>query len=181
MLKKILGKNIYIQRLEQKDYKKLYSLRKKKSLTKFLNKISNNAIDQKKFIIDEKKKRNYLFGIYNLNNDFIGTISIYNISKDKKAEWGRWICIGDQKQSLEAIILILKFGYEFLKLKTIFSRTLSKNEKVVNMHKSLGFKIKCENFYDFYISKEHYNSIVHFSEIKNYRTIIKKISKIINF
>ena len=60
MLKKKLGKNVYLKRLEEKDYKHLFYLRKKKSLTKYLNTISDNINDQKKFIIQEIKKKKLL-------------------------------------------------------------------------------------------------------------------------
>lgn len=181
MLKKIIGKRIYLKSLEISDYKILFNLRKKKNFTKYLNKISRNPLDQKVFIKNEINKKNFLFGIYNYKKKFLGTISLYNISKKKESEWGRWICIGNQKQSLESIVLILNFGYEHLNLVKIFSRTLSENLKVINIHNRLGFKMKGENFNDFFIKKKYHNSIVHVSEKKNYKKIIKNINKIINF
>ena len=181
MLKKKLGKNVYLKRLEEKDYKHLFYLRKKKSLTKYLNTISDNINDQKKFIIQEIKKKNYLFGIYDIKDHFIGTISIYNISRNKSAEWGRWICDGDPRQSLESVALILEYAFDVLSLKTIFSRTLSKNKKVINIHNKLGLNLKSENYCDFYIKKTYYNSTVHFCKKKDYLLICKKIQKIINF
>jgi hypothetical protein len=61
---KILGKYIYLKDIPLNEYKKLYELRKNKNSNKYLNHISMNKLDQKKFIITQKKMGNFFFGIY---------------------------------------------------------------------------------------------------------------------
>ena len=57
--KKLVSNNIYIEELNIKYSSKLFKIRRKKNLTKFLSPISNNPIDQKKFIMNDKRLGNY--------------------------------------------------------------------------------------------------------------------------
>ena len=119
--KKLVSNNIYLEKLSIKYSSELFKIRRKKNLIKFLSPISNNPIDQKKFIINDKRLGNYLFGIFNHKKILIGTIGIYNISNKKNAEWGRWICEGNSIESIESLYLLIKFAFEELKLNMIFS------------------------------------------------------------
>jgi len=178
--KKLVSNNIYLEKLSIKYSSELFKIRRKKNLIKFLSPISNNPIDQKKFIINDKRLGNYLFGIFNHKKILIGTIGIYNISNKKNAEWGRWICEGNSIESIESLYLLIKFAFEELKLNMIFCKTLSSNIKVLNIHKKLGFIYKGKNFKDFFLNKKYHDSIVYFTDKKRYKKIIKKINSVLD-
>lgn len=178
--KKLASNNIYIEQLSIKYYLKLFKIRRKKNLTKFLSPVSKNPIDQKKFIVNDKKLGNYFFGIFNHKKNLIGTIGIYNISNKKNAEWGRWICEGNSIESIESLYLLIKFAFEELKLNMIFCRTLSSNVKVLNIHKKLGFIHKGKNFKDFFLNKKYHDSVIHFTDKTRYKKIIMKINSVLN-
>ena len=63
------------------------------------------------------------------------------IKLKKQAEWGRWICQGTTIQNIEAIIILLTFGFEQLRFKEIYSLTNINNRKVVNFHQKYYRKI----------------------------------------
>lgn len=178
--KKLILNNIYLEELSTKYSSDLFKLRKRKNLTRFLSPISGNPDDQRKFIIKDKKFGNYFFGIFNNKKNLIGTIAIYNISRHRDAEWGRWICKGNSKESIESLYLLIKYAFEELKLNTIFCRTLSSNIKVLNIHKKLGFIYKCKNFKDFFLNKKYHDSIVFYVDKKRYKKIIKRIKSKLN-
>ena len=77
-MKKISGKYVYLKDVDPTEHKKIYYIRHNNKLNKFINEISKNKKDQKKFIKNQKNLGNIFFGIYRKRtNQFLGTISIY--------------------------------------------------------------------------------------------------------
>ena len=114
---------------------------KKKKISKYLHSPPNSVYDQIKWIKNNIKKKDTLdfVIICKKNNKRIGTIGFDKIKKTN-AEWGRWICLGTTIQNIEANIILLKYGFERLKLKEIYSLTNINNRKVVNYHKKTTAK-----------------------------------------
>ena len=114
---------------------------KKKKISKYLHSPPNSVYDQIKWIKNNIKKKDTLdfVIICKKKNKKIGTIGFDKIKKTK-AEWGRWICQGTTIQNIEAIIILLIFGFERLKFKEIYSLTNINNRKVVNFHKNTTAK-----------------------------------------
>jgi len=177
-MKKISGKYVYLKDIDLTEHEKIYEIRHNSKLNKYINEISNNKKDQKKFIKNQKDLGNYFFGIYRKStNQFLGTISIYNISKLKIAEWGRWISIGTSRENLESLYLLINYGFKKLLLKKIFAKTISNNKKVVSLHKKLGFKTMQINKYDAFIRNTYHDTYVtelKKVEIKKFNNLIKK-------
>ena len=137
----IKGNFVYLKSLSIKDSYFIYNLRKKKKISKYLHSPPNSVYDQIKWIKDNIKKKDTLdfVIICKKKNKKIGTIGFDKIKKTK-AEWGRWICQGTTIQNIEAIIILLTFGFEQLRFKEIYSLTNINNRKVVNFHKNTTAK-----------------------------------------
>ena len=137
----IKGNFVYLKSLSIKDSYFIYNLRKKKKISKYLHSPPNSVYDQIKWIKNNIKKKDTLdFVIISKeNNKRIGTIGFDKIKKTN-AEWGRWISLGTTIQNIEATIILLKYGFERLKLKDIYSLTNINNRKVVNYHKNTTAK-----------------------------------------
>ena len=121
----------------------------------FISKIRNNpAINsylssqkeisltaQSDWIIKNLEVNNYYFIISNKKtNEKVGTISIYNIDEIKgKAEFGRYICL-NPIMAIEAVLMLIRFGFQELELNEIYCRTDMRNLKVWNQHYNFGFK-----------------------------------------
>ena len=137
----IKGNFVYLKSLSIKDSYFIYNLRKKNKISKYLHSPPNSVYDQIKWIKDNIKKKDTLdfVIICKKKNKKIGTIGFDKIKKTK-AEWGRWICQGTTIQNIEAIIILLTFGFERLRFKEIYSLTNINNRKVVNFHKNTTAK-----------------------------------------
>ena len=175
---KILGEYIYLKDIPLNEYKKLYELRQNKNSNKYLNHISMNKLAQKKFIITQKKMGNFFFGIYRKKNDkFLGTISVYNISKSGIAEWGRWLSNGTALENLESLYLLINFAIKKLLLKKLIAKTIFKNTKVISLHRKLGFQSVQINKYDAFIRNVYYDTLVTVikkNQLKKFNNTIKK-------
>ena len=174
----ILGEHICLKNIPLKEYKKIYELRRNKNSNKYLNQISINELDQKKFIIMQKKLGNFFFGIYRKkNNKFLGTISVYNISKLGIAEWGRWLSNGTALENLESLYLLINFAIKKLLLKKLIAKTILKNTKVISLHQKLGFQSVQINKYDAFLRNVYYDTLVTSikrSQLKKFNNIVKK-------
>jgi len=134
---KINGKFIYLKKISLNDSLFIYKLRQNKLISYYLHKPPNTSNDQKKWIkknIKDKATKDFII-INKKNNKKIGTIAFDNINS-KNAEWGRWISKGNTIQNIEAIILLLNYGFKRLRLKKIYSLTNVNNKKVINFHKN---------------------------------------------
>lgn len=108
----------------------------------------------------EDKQDEKFFGIFyeeGPHNILIGTVSVYHIDwRNRKAEWGRFFIdkrgrdIPYAGKIVEA--LILDYVFNHLNLNRLYCEVLETNTKVIERHKSFGFKV--EGLYKQYIYKE---------------------------
>jgi len=137
---RIKGKFVYLKNISLDDSIFVYKLRQNKLISYYLHAPPKTLIDQKDWIkknIKNKKTKDFI--IINKKNKKIGTIALDNINL-KDAEWGRWISKGKTIENIEAIILLLSYGFKDLKLKKIYSLTNIHNKKVINFHKKTPAK-----------------------------------------
>ncbi len=78
------------------------------------------------------------FKVTDLNNEFKGTISIYNI-ENGRGEFGRYI-VTNPVNAVEAEYLLLKYCFEDLGLDAVYCQTNLENRSVWSQHLKLGFK-----------------------------------------
>jgi len=108
---------------------------------------NNKFLFQKPISIDEQltwiKKNKGLeeaknFKITNIDNEFKGTISIYNI-EDGRGEFGRYI-VTNPVNAIEAEYLLLKICFEQLGMNAVYCQTNTDNKAVWGQHVKLGFR-----------------------------------------
>ena len=138
----LIGRTIQLRDIQIRDSKFVTSLRKRGSVSRYLNNPPINVDHKIKWTkqnIKNKKTRDFI--ILNKQNKRIGTIALNDINfKKGNAEWGRWICLGNSFQSIESFLLLSKYSFNKLKLKNIYSLTNIKNDKVLNFQIRAGGK-----------------------------------------
>lgn len=167
-------------RLEDAGF--VVELRTDASLGKYLNSTSTKISDQESYIRRYYERvGDYYFVIEKMETrEQEGLIAIYDLDdKEKTAEWGRWIIKPSSMAGLESAYLIYKFSFEILGLKSVYCRTIAKNEKVVSFHDSCGLtrnKI-LKNYAE--IDGAIYDSIEHSWEKKNWLESGLRLEKLI--
>ena len=137
----INGKFIYLKRINIKDANFIYKLRRKKNIGLYLHKPPISINFQKRWILKNLQNKKVLdFVIYRKKkNKKLGTIAFDKITR-LHAEWGRWISQGNIVENIEAVIVLLDYGFNIIGLKNIYSLTNKDNNKVVNFHKNTTAK-----------------------------------------
>lgn len=174
--KEIIGKYSKLRSVKTEDAEFILSLRLNDKLNKYINKVDNDIKKQEEWInLQQQREGDYYFLILNLDNQPLGTISLYNI-KENNAEFGRWVSKGNMIINIESAILIHKFAFEDLNLDLVYTNTMAENKQVVNFHKRFGSKIEEKLYFDketgFTFSRGYINK-QSFIEIKknNYEKI----------
>lgn len=164
------------------DARFVVKLRTDASLGKYLNSTSTKISDQESYIRRYYERvGDYYFVIEKMETrEQEGLIAIYDLDdKEKTAEWGRWIIKPSSMAGLESAYLIYKVSFDLLDLKTVYCRTIAKNERVVSFHDSCGLtrnKI-LKNYAE--IDGVIYDSIEHSWEKKNWLESGLRLEKLI--
>ena len=108
---------------------------------------NNKFLFQKKLTIEDqiewiKKNENRddvkNFKVTDTENEFKGTISIYNIV-DNRGEWGRYI-VTNPVNAIEAEYLLLKICFEKMGMRAVYGQTNIENKSAWSQHIKLGFR-----------------------------------------
>ena len=137
----VRGIKTILTELSEEDAVNVVNLRNDPAHNKFLFQTPITVDDQVNWIKknrDAEDAKN--FKITNLDNEFKGTISIYNI-RDGKGEFGRYIAT-NPVNAIEAEYLLLKLCFEQLGMKAVYCQTNAENKAVWSQHLKLGFKEK---------------------------------------
>ena len=109
--------------------------------------------NQRKWIKDTNKRKDFLQWIVSFNNKKIGYLSVYNfLNKQKNLSWGFYI--GDEKfLFISGIISISLHNYFFLKTNTkkINGIVLSHNTNVLKSRLAQGYKVTSKTKKNVYI------------------------------
>ena len=137
----VRGIKTILTELSEEDAEDVIKLRNDPDNNKFLFQKPITVDDQVGWI---RKNRNTddakNFKITNLDNEFKGTISIYNI-RNGEGEFGRYIAT-NPVNAIEAEYLLLKISFEQLGLSAVYCQTNFENKTVWSQHLKLGFKEK---------------------------------------
>ncbi len=137
----VRGIKTILRELSEEDAEDVVKLRNDPANNKFLFQKPITVDDQVSWIRKNKKTEDAKnFKITNLDNEFKGTISIYNIS-NKQGEFGRYIAT-NPVNAIEAEYLLLKLCFEQLGLNAVYCQTNFENKAVWSQHLKLGFKEK---------------------------------------
>ncbi len=145
-LKKMIGEKCYLSPINPEDYEKyakwvndmevaiglifsasLITLPKEKEI---LEKLSNSEFN---FAIVDLEKDELLGNISFVGMDYINKIAELGIFIGNKDYWGRGY-------GVEAIQLLLDFGFNILNLNNIYLKVYAYNQSAINCYKKVGFK-----------------------------------------
>jgi len=168
----IEGYSTILKVIEESDSQLICDLRNNPNINKFLsNSTSITVLEQKEWLKNNLKANDGIyFKIIDKNkNNFVGTISLYNVN-NSTAEFGRYICLSPI-QAIEAELLILKYGFEIMKLKQIYCKTAEENTKVWKQHFKYGFKDTSREYFkhkEMYLKVQEisYNDYINFDFTK---------------
>ena len=145
------GKRIYLKIPTMKDVDGIVKHINDKQVSRFLETVPYpyKQKDAKIFIKERankhlKEKKGYFFSIFLKDNDeIIGGMCLSDISKQhKNAQIGYWIGrkFWRQGYGIEALQLILRFGFKRLKLNKIYVRVHHPNKASAGLLKKAGFR-----------------------------------------
>ena len=141
-------KRLVLRRMEMSDDQDIFFLRSDKKLNEFTGMNLAQTIDDARAHIEKIdniiSKEEGIYWVITLpeHKKLIGTICIWNISaENKKGEVGYVMHPDFQGQGYmhEALEAVVKFGFEYMKLKTIEAFTRADNERSTRLLASLNF------------------------------------------
>jgi len=135
----IKGIKTILSEITESDAADIVKLRNDPGNNKFLFQRELTIHEQLEWIKKNKDKPDGKnFKVTNTENEFKGTISIYNII-EKRGEWGRYI-VTNPINAIEAEYLLLKICFEQMGLKSVYGQTNIENKSVWGQHIKLGFR-----------------------------------------
>ena len=146
-LKKLIGDNIYLSPISVDDVEEYAEMVNDIKVSVGLGYLSyTNIIDfesEKEFLISVKKEK--MFAVRLLENDeLLGNVGFKSVGEiHRTAEMG--IMLGNPKYQrkgygMEAINLLLDYGFSFLNLRNISLNVFEYNEVAYKLYKKIGFK-----------------------------------------
>ena len=135
----IKGIKTNLTEIIESDAADIVKLRNDPANNKFLFQKEITIEDQRSWINNNRNRNDVKnFKVTNNDNQFKGTISIYNIV-DKRGEFGRYI-VTNPINAIEAEYLLLRICFERLGLHSVYCQTNTKNKTVWGQHSKLGFR-----------------------------------------
>ena len=135
---KIRGKYVYLMSATLEDAEFTLALRQNPALTKYLPKLDIGLEQQKSWLISQREKLgDYFFVARTLDDEPIGTVSIYNINGDT-SESGRLALIGNPLENVEASLLLFRFAFDILGLKNVTGYIVDGNKRAERFNRQFG-------------------------------------------
>ena len=146
-LKKLTGDNIYLSPISLDDVEQYAEMVNDIKVSVGLGYLSyTNIIDfesEKEFLISVKKEKRFAVRLLE-NDELLGNVGFKSVGEiHRTAEMG--IMLGNPKYQrkgygMEAINLLLDYGFSFLNLRNISLNVFEYNEVAYNLYKKIGFK-----------------------------------------
>lgn len=145
----IEGKIINLVPFSLADAENVVEIRNKEKNKYFLNQTYELTVDSQTKWYESYLSRfdDIYWCIYNKDNDFIGTIRVYDIDEEKDlCDQGSFMIDEEQAEgtpyALEAELLTLDFIFDELKISNVINEDRADNKVMNNLTKKLGFDYK---------------------------------------
>ena len=146
-LKALVGDNVYLSPISVDDVEEYAEMVNDIKVSVGLGYLSyTNIIDfesEKEFLISVKKEKRFAVRLLE-NDELLGNVGFKSVGEiHRTAEMG--IMLGNPKYQrkgygMEAINLLLDYGFSFLNLRNISLSVFEYNEPAYNLYKKVGFK-----------------------------------------
>lgn len=172
MESKIIGGNIYLALMHERDSEKLHEYCKDPKLNEYSGpyKASESIEKSKEYIANCKKnftkKKSYIFGIYEKKTDYlVGTIGFFGLDKENKnGEIGFWVAkdFWNKGYMTEAVKLMTDYIFKILKYHRVYAHFHELNKAVGKILGKAGYEKEAE-LKDALLSKDgkYYNDIIY--------------------
>lgn len=171
----LIGKYVIVRSVKIEDAKVTLEMRLDKKRTRFLHPVKDDIDAQIKWIETSRNKPGeYHFTITDLNGTIIGNTALYDI-ENGSAQIGRTLINGNALQNFETYLLVIRFGFEYLKLNDIWGICDTNNTSAMRFSGTFGF-IRCEPKYD--PDQDIYYTIGHL-DYTHFKESEKKVCKMI--
>ncbi|WP_348810848.1 GNAT family N-acetyltransferase [Flavobacterium maritimum] len=159
----IITDKLKLKIVENSDAELIHKLRTNPEVGKFIKRDLNKSLNDIENFIEEINKSDLFFSIRTLeNNEFAGTIAIWNINPERKyAELGYELFPSFQNKGImtNAINGILDYAFNKLDFEIIEAYTDKENQNSRKLLEKIGFNLVCNK-----IDKKNLNNIIY--EIK---------------
>ncbi len=179
----LYGKYVKLRYYEPEDLDFLVTLRGSKDSYKYFFEFEPYSKNMQKEWWENSTKRpnekNFIIADIKTNKA-IGTIALVDIDmRNKRAEFGRYYVKGNSLESIEAVYLLVEYGFEHLNLNNVFCLSFEKNKSVVKQHEKFGF-MKCGILKEYIYHDGKYENVVFQCLLKReYDKIKNKLKKIL--
>ena len=138
------GHRFSLRPVALKDAAAILALRLDPDRGRFLHTTSPLISDQEDWLRAYfERPGDYYFAIVDRRRDeVVGFVGIYQVDPvSRSAEWGRWLVVQGSLAAVESALLVHRAAFELLGLRTLYSRTVADNVRVVSFHRSMGAQL----------------------------------------
>ncbi len=169
------GKFVIVRSITEEDARATLDMRLDAFRTRFLHPVKDDLDAQIAWIRNARARPgDYHFTVTDLEGRIIGNTALYDIV-DNRAQLGRTLLNGNALQNYETYLLVLRFGFNTLKLDEIWGDTDVENRSALRFSEQFGFILeepKYDPEMDRYISMGHMDG-------KRFSDYDKKICRLI--
>lgn len=141
----ISTEKLLLKPVELSDLQNLHNLRTNPQVAKYIGRDINKSPEETRQFIEMVKKNKFYFTIKTIDqNEFVGTITLWNIDRSKKyAELGYELLPQFQGKGLmsEAVEALLKYAFDEMGIEAIEAYTHRENVASKKLLERRGFKL----------------------------------------
>lgn len=151
----LTSKTLTLRFAQVDDAEYILSLRQNEKYNTHLSPVDNNVKNQKKWLIEYKKREEKLEEFYFIiqRNDGTkcGTIRVYDIVNNSFC-WGSWILDQNKTKTaaIESALLIYQFGFDIMKYSRCHFDVRKDNNLVISFHEKFNAKKINEDELNYY-------------------------------
>ena len=134
----IRGKYVYLRSVIPDDAEFILELRSNPQINQYLPILKISVEEQKNWIIEQQKRPgDYYFLVFNMSNEPIGTVRVYDI-KDDCGESGSLALLGNAFENMEARYLLECFIFDTLGLEKTVATADFENKRAQHFGEAFG-------------------------------------------
>lgn len=140
---KITGRAVCLRSATLDDAEVTLRMRMDPEKSRYIHKVPGDLESQRAFLQSQMAKEgDYLFIVETLDGEPIGMKGVYNFDPETNSvETGRFISLGNQIQSIEALMLSFDFAFDVLGVDEIRMSVLSENSNMKGIQQRFGVTV----------------------------------------
>lgn len=150
------GQYLRLRSVQVSDASFVLKLRRDEQLSRYIHEVEDDVSKQVAWITAQQQREMdyYFIAEDKVSGEPLGLGSVYNFNGNI-AEYGRWISIGNQLQSLEMVLLLFDFAFTHTNAEVLLCVNVKENSKVVSFWKRFGAHFSSEYLMDGFTISEY--------------------------